>query len=38
VVLGWLFFGDLPRAGMFVGALIIMGAGLVIFVRENAKR
>lgn len=37
VVLGWLFFGDLPRAGMVVGALIIMGAGLVIFVRENAK-
>lgn len=37
VVLGWLFFGDLPRAGMVVGAMIIMGAGLVIFVRENAK-
>jgi drug/metabolite transporter (DMT)-like permease len=36
VVLGWLFFGDLPRLGMFLGALIIVGAGLVIFLRENA--
>jgi drug/metabolite transporter (DMT)-like permease len=37
VVLGWLFFGDVPGVGMLVGALVIVGAGLTIFVRENAQ-
>ena len=36
VVLGWLFFGDVPRVAMLIGAAIIMAAGLMILVRERS--
>lgn len=32
---GWLFFGEAPFAQLFPGALLIVGAGLVIFWRER---
>lgn len=35
VVLGWLFFGDVPRPAMLAGGAIIVAAGLVIFLRER---
>jgi drug/metabolite transporter (DMT)-like permease len=38
VLMGWLFFGDLPRAGMVAGGAVIIGAGLVILLREQPRR
>jgi drug/metabolite transporter (DMT)-like permease len=35
VVFGWLFFGDLPRSSMMLGAGLIVASGLFIFVREQ---
>ncbi|CAN7378000.1 DMT family transporter [Neorhizobium sp. LjRoot104] len=37
VILGWLFFGDLPDAQTWIGAGIIVVAGLFIFHRGNLK-
>jgi drug/metabolite transporter (DMT)-like permease len=36
VVLGWLFFGDIPRLAMLLGAVIIVVAGLMMLLRERA--
>ncbi len=36
IVLGYLFFRDVPGPTMLVGAAIIVGSGLVIFYRERA--
>ena len=36
VVLGYIAFGDVPRANMVIGAALIVGAGLFIFLREQA--
>ncbi|SDG18370.1 DMT family transporter [Pelagibacterium luteolum] len=39
IILGYLFFGDLPRPMMLLGAAIIIASGFIIFLRENrAKR
>ncbi|WIY51548.1 DMT family transporter [Devosia sp. YIM 151766] len=39
IVLGYLFFGDLPRPMTLIGATIIIASGFIIFIRENrAKR
>lgn len=39
IILGYLFFGDLPRPMMLLGASIIIASGFIIFLRENrAKR
>lgn len=38
IVLGYLFFGDLPRPLMLVGAAIIMASGLIIYVRDTRAR
>ena len=35
VVLGYLVFGDVPSLPMALGAIIIIGAGLYIFLRER---
>lgn len=35
VIFGWLIFGDVPRAAMLLGALIIVASGLFIFLREQ---
>lgn len=35
IVLGWLFFGDVPRPDMLLGGAIIVSAGLYIFLRER---
>lgn len=35
-VLGWLVFGDVPRPALVLGAAIIVGAGVYIFLRERA--
>ncbi|MEA5545924.1 hypothetical protein VB816_13130, partial [Limnoraphis robusta CCNP1324] len=35
-VLGYLVFGDVPRAALILGAAIIVGAGVYIFLRERA--
>lgn len=37
VVLGYLFFGDIPRANVVIGSIIIVAAGLYIFMREQAR-
>lgn len=34
ILLGYIFFGDIPRTDMLVGAAVIIGAGIYIFVRE----
>ncbi|GGK25129.1 DMT family transporter [Salinarimonas ramus] len=34
-VLGWLVFGDVPRPALVIGAMIIVGAGVYIFLRER---
>jgi drug/metabolite transporter (DMT)-like permease len=36
VIFGYLFFGNVPTAQTLVGAAIIIGAGLFIYVREQA--
>jgi S-adenosylmethionine uptake transporter len=38
VILGWLFFGDLPDAQTWIGAGVIVIAGLFIFHRGNLKQ
>lgn len=35
VLLGWLFFGDLPRLAMLLGASIIVAAGLLMVLRGS---
>ncbi|WP_172746740.1 DMT family transporter [Neorhizobium sp. T25_13] len=35
VIFGWMFFGDIPRFGMMVGAALIVASGLFIFIREQ---
>lgn len=37
VILGYLFFGDIPRMNVFIGSVIIVAAGLYIFMREQAR-
>jgi drug/metabolite transporter (DMT)-like permease len=36
VILGYIFFGDVPGWGIIAGAAIIIGAGIYIFMRERA--
>jgi drug/metabolite transporter (DMT)-like permease len=38
VVFGWLFFGDMPRLTMMVGASLIIASGLFIFIREQTLK
>jgi drug/metabolite transporter (DMT)-like permease len=38
VLFGYLVFGDLPSIATLVGVVIIIGAGLFIFVREQKDR
>jgi len=38
VVFGWLFFGDVPRLTMMVGAGLIVASGLFIFIREQTLK
>jgi drug/metabolite transporter (DMT)-like permease len=35
VFFGWLFFDEVPRPTMLVGAALIVGSGLFIFFREQ---
>lgn len=35
VIFGWMFFGDVPRLTMMVGAALIVASGLFIFIREQ---
>lgn len=35
VVFGWMFFGDMPRLSMMLGAGLIVASGLFIFFRER---
>lgn len=35
VLFGWMFFGDVPRLSMVVGAALIVASGLFIFIREQ---
>ena len=34
ILLGYIFFGDIPAPAMLTGAAIIVAAGIYIFVRE----
>ncbi|MBS9722089.1 DMT family transporter [Tianweitania sp. BSSL-BM11] len=35
IIFGWMFFGDVPRLSMMLGATLIIGSGLFIFFREQ---
>lgn len=35
IVLGWLFFGDVPRPLTFLGGAIIIVSGLIIYIRDK---
>ena len=35
VILGFIFFGDIPSTGMMLGAGVIIAAGIYIFIREQ---
>ncbi|MGI8524727.1 MAG: DMT family transporter [Pseudolabrys sp.] len=37
IILGYIFFGDIPRLAMLIGAAIIIAAGIYIFIREQAR-
>jgi drug/metabolite transporter (DMT)-like permease len=36
VLLGWIFFADVPEPAVFIGSGVIVAAGLYIFLREQA--
>ncbi len=38
VLFGWIFFGDLPRTAMIIGAGFIVASGLFIFFREQTLK
>lgn len=38
VIFGWMFFGDVPRLTMMVGAALIVASGLFIFIREQTLK
>lgn len=38
VLMGWLFFGDIPGLALIVGSTIIIGAGLYLFLVEQQRR
>ncbi len=35
ILLGWLFFGELPAVAVYVGAVVVIGSGLFIVWRER---
>jgi drug/metabolite transporter (DMT)-like permease len=35
ILLGWLFFGELPATAVYVGAVVVIGSGLFIVWRER---
>ena len=35
IILGYIFFGDIPGPAMLTGAAIIIAAGIYIFIREQ---
>ncbi len=35
ILFGWMFFGDVPRLTMMLGAALIVGSGMFIFFREQ---
>lgn len=37
ILLGWMFFGDLPTAPMLAGAAVIVASGLFVLHRERQK-
>jgi len=37
-LLGYLIWGDVPRSGVFLGASMIVGAGLIIIASEHFRR
>lgn len=37
IILGYIFFGDIPRWSVVIGAAIIIAAGIYIFIREQAR-
>ena len=37
VVLGFIFFGDIPGWNVVIGSIIIIGAGIYIFMREQVR-
>lgn len=37
VILGFLFFGDVPKAHVLIGSVVIVAAGLYIFMREQVR-
>jgi drug/metabolite transporter (DMT)-like permease len=38
IVFGFVVFGDVPEVAMLAGAAVIVGAGIYIFIREQARR
>ena len=37
ILLGYIFFGDIPGAAMLIGAAVIIAAGIYIFIRERTQ-
>ena len=37
IVLGYIFFGDVPSKSMLIGAAVIIAAGIYIFIREQQE-
>jgi drug/metabolite transporter (DMT)-like permease len=37
IILGYIFFSDIPTAAMLTGAAIIIAAGIYIFIREQGR-
>jgi len=36
ILIGWLWFGDVPDLWTVIGALVVAVAGLVVYYRERA--
>ena len=38
IALGWLVFGDVSNLRDLIGILVIIGSGIYVFIRENARK
>ena len=38
VIFGWLIWGEVPAATLWIGAVLVVGSGIIIVWRESLRR